>query len=119
MANLIVEQRPEGRRVTITISTICEACIILERTIFSDWSRENASPHPGPKTERKPSETGFVRRRRRKERIWSLRESGNGMERVSSTKGQAEKGARGMPWHQEPTKDVTSCDKPRGGANIP
>ena len=23
-----------------------------------------------------------------------------------------------MPWHQEPTKDVTSCDKPRGGANI-
>ena len=23
-----------------------------------------------------------------------------------------------MPWHQEPKKDVTSCDKPRGGANI-
>ena len=23
-----------------------------------------------------------------------------------------------MPWHWEPTKDVTSCDKPRGGANI-
>ena len=32
--------------------------------------------------------------------------------------GQANKSARGMPWHQEPTKDVTSCDKPRGGANI-
>ncbi len=32
--------------------------------------------------------------------------------------GQAEKSARGMPWHQEPTKDVTSCDKPRVGANI-
>ena len=32
--------------------------------------------------------------------------------------GQAIKSARGMPWHQEPTKDVTSCDKPRGGANI-
>ena len=32
--------------------------------------------------------------------------------------GQAGKSARGMPWHQEPTKDVTSCDKPRGGANI-
>ena len=27
--------------------------------------------------------------------------------------GQAEKSARGMPWHQEPTKDVTSCDKLR------
>ena len=32
--------------------------------------------------------------------------------------GQAKKSARGMPWHQEPTKDVTSCDKLRGGANI-
>ena len=31
--------------------------------------------------------------------------------------GQANKSARGMPWHQEPTKDVTSCDKPREGAN--
>ena len=31
--------------------------------------------------------------------------------------GQAEKSARGMPWHQEPKKDVTSCDKLRGGAN--
>ena len=27
--------------------------------------------------------------------------------------GQATKGARGMPWHQEPTKDVAICDKPR------
>ena len=33
-------------------------------------------------------------------------------------KGQATKGARGMPWHQEPKKDVTSCDKLRGGAHI-
>ena len=31
--------------------------------------------------------------------------------------GQAKKSARGMPWHQEPKKDVTSCDKLRGGAN--
>ena len=31
--------------------------------------------------------------------------------------GQAIKSARGMPWHQEPMKDVTSCDKPREGAN--
>jgi len=23
-----------------------------------------------------------------------------------------------MPWHQEPKKDVISCEKPRGGANI-
>ena len=45
-------------------------------------------------------------------------EGGNGTERVSSTTGQARKSARGMPWHQEPTKDVTSCDKLRGGANI-
>ena len=33
-------------------------------------------------------------------------------------KGQATKGSRGMPWHQEPKKDVTSCDKLRGGAHI-
>ena len=32
--------------------------------------------------------------------------------------GQAKKSARGMPWHQEPMKDVISCDKLRGGANI-
>ena len=31
--------------------------------------------------------------------------------------GQANKSARGMPWHQEPMKDVTSCDKLRGAAN--
>ena len=27
------------------------------------------------------------------------------------------KGAWGMPWLSEAKKDVTSCDKPRGGAN--
>ena len=27
------------------------------------------------------------------------------------------KGAGRMPWHQEPTKDAISCDKPRGAAN--
>ena len=31
--------------------------------------------------------------------------------------GQARKSARGMPWHQEPMKDATSCDKLRGAAN--
>ena len=31
--------------------------------------------------------------------------------------GQARKSTRGMPWHWEPTKDATSCDKPRGAAN--
>ena len=31
----------------------------------------------------------------------------------------SEKGAGRMPWHQEPKKDVTSCDKFRGGADIP
>ena len=30
---------------------------------------------------------------------------------------QAKKSARGMPWHQEPMKDVISCDKLRGAAN--
>ena len=35
----------------------------------------------------------------------------------ASPQGQAIKSARGMPWHQEPKKDVTSCDKLREGAN--
>ena len=28
------------------------------------------------------------------------------------------KTAGGMPWHREPMKDVISCEKLRGGANI-
>ena len=32
--------------------------------------------------------------------------------------GQVTKGAGRMPWHQEPKKDVISCEKLRGGANI-
>ena len=43
--------------------------------------------------------------------------AGSEMERTSSDVGQANKSARGMPWHQEPTKDVTSCDKLRGAAH--
>ena len=35
----------------------------------------------------------------------------------ASSQGQAIKSARGMPWHQEPMKDVTSCEKLRGAAN--
>ena len=34
-----------------------------------------------------------------------------------SRKVQANKSTGRMPWHQEPMKDVTSCDKPRGAAN--
>ena len=37
---------------------------------------------------------------------------------VREDEGQAKKGARGMPRHQEPKKDVTSCEKLRLGANI-
>ncbi len=31
--------------------------------------------------------------------------------------GQATKGVRWMPWRQKATKDVASCDKPRGAAS--
>ena len=41
---------------------------------------------------------------------------GEGYE-VRDDEGQAEKSARGMPWHQEPKKVVISCDKPRGAAH--
>ena len=33
------------------------------------------------------------------------------------TSGQATKSTRGMPWHQEPMKDVTNCDKLRGAVS--
>ena len=38
-------------------------------------------------------------------------------EAEDATIGQAIKSERGMPWHQEPMKDMTSCDKLRGAAN--
>ena len=31
--------------------------------------------------------------------------------------GQATKSTRGMPWHREPKKDVTNCEKPRGAVS--
>ena len=31
--------------------------------------------------------------------------------------GQATKSVRWMPWRQQTTKDVASCDKPRGAAS--
>ena len=42
---------------------------------------------------------------------------GSGAEWTLRRTGQAVKGARGMPWHWEPMKDVTSCDKLWGAAN--
>ena len=42
---------------------------------------------------------------------------GNERYEIRSDEGQAIKSARGMPWHQEPKKDVTSCDKPWGAAH--
>ena len=36
-----------------------------------------------------------------------------------SVEGQADQGAGRMPWHQEPKKDVISCEKLRGAANGP
>ena len=36
---------------------------------------------------------------------------------ITDRKVQANKSIRRMPWHQEPMKDVISCDKLRGTAN--
>ena len=38
---LIVEQHPKGWRVTITISKICEACIIHENSYLSEENRQS------------------------------------------------------------------------------
>ena len=39
------------------------------------------------------------------------------IKRITDRKVQASKSIRRMPWHQEPMKDVISCDKLRGVAN--
>ena len=104
------------RWVTITISeNLCEACIIQENQISLTLKKKFASRISRPQNRQKPvfGEGGegrsgyeaFAERRKR-----------NGASFFDD--GQAIKSARGMPWHQEPTKDVTSCDKLRGGANI-
>ena len=36
---------------------------------------------------------------------------------ITDRKVQANKSIRRMPWHQEPKKDVISCEKLRGTAN--
>ena len=111
------------RWVTITISKICEACIILKRTKFSLTKSKEACPRlRRPRIRGKPAKR-LPRKRRKNGALRAFANSprlgaeGSGAEFLP-TPGQAIKSARGMPWHQEPTKDATSCDKPRGGANI-
>ena len=41
----------------------------------------------------------------------------DGEETEEQSEGQARKSARGMPWHWEPMKDATNCDKPRGAVS--
>ncbi len=76
--------------------------------------RSPSASHPNPAENPQilggGEEQGSERRPRRK--------AGAELSGLCDEPGQAEKSARGMPWHQEPTKDVTSCDKPRVGANI-
>ena len=43
---------------------------------------------------------------------------GNELEKEENHEDQAKKSVGRMPRHQEPKKDVISCEKPRGGANI-
>ena len=69
-------------------------------------------------TNSKPSEAGLSWRGGATERIeLSAKPEAEGAQFAPTRRGQANKSARGMPWHQEPKKDVTSCDKPRGAAN--
>ena len=101
---------------TISKELLCEACIIHENSYLSErpWKErvQSATPSQLTKNQQIFGEGGEGR-----SGYGILAEGGNEVERVSSTTGQAEKSARGMPWHQEPTKDVTSCDKPRLEAN--
>ena len=69
-------------------------------------------------TNQKPSESGFWFERRNSAAECSFRrQSETEWSGCWFRRGQAIKSARGMPWHQEPMKDVISCDKLRGAAN--
>ena len=49
---------------------------------------------------------------------FSARPPGSGVrDGLGEFYGQATKGVRWMPWRQKATKDVASCDKPRGAAS--
>ena len=66
----------------------------------------------------KPSEAGLSRRggtAQRSEVFARGRRPAAETERSGCRirRGQANKSARGMPWHQEPMKDVISCEKLR------
>ena len=65
----------------------------------------------------KPSESGFETERRKKRSGADIARRVMKQSEVCFDEGQANKSARGMPWHQEPMKDVTSCEKLRGAAN--
>ena len=49
---------------------------------------------------------------------WSKQGRTQKEDRKPLQKDQANKSVGRMPWHQEPTKDVISCEKLRGEANI-
>ena len=48
----------------------------------------------------------------------TITERSSSNQRTSKEIVQAKKSIRRMPWHREPTKDVTNCDKLRGVVNI-
>ena len=98
------------------------ACIIREQLYFFDHRKRREKETPSEFPKRSPAKRvrfGEEEGGSGYEVFGASREAGdkNEMERASSDVGQAIKGARGMPWHQEPKKDVTSCDKPRGAAH--
>ena len=51
--------------------------------------------------------------------VWDVSRRGMGAWMVPARGGcvEHEKGIRWMPWHQEATKDVARCEKPRGAAS--
>ena len=102
--------------VTITIlrSNLLIACIIQENQNLLDESREGRQSRSPSYSRHKPAQAFVTRRGDVTEWMSSAAASSRTKDMEStSTKGQAIKSARGMPWHQEPTKDVTSCDKLR------
>ena len=88
----------------------------LERVDWFENTKRSFVPNSNYKSKAQRSGFWFERRKHGATKCLCLHKYG--LCEVNFDEGQARKSARGMPWHQEPMKDVISCDKLRGGANI-
>ena len=95
------DEQAHGKKTKIIrrLELFLENCTLKPKEIFKTSKNLLSRDNKKPKRKKAEEET---------ERCATL----------CARRGQAKKSTGRMPWHQEPKKDVTSCEKLRGGANI-